>query len=308
MPSWLRFRSSETTNAMPPNQTPSMQPLITNRFTAVVVGAGLALVAGQGQVVLTGTSYSETFNSLTTSGLPLGWSVSTLSSGDFGGGGSTLISTGIDGLGQFNQTTSTTWNSQVAASPGYGFANVASTKGAPPFRPSPGFGPMPVNANQQKNSANRALAVGLDGASPLTGAFVLEIADTTGFQNFNLSFDYQNFRGIRANGVTMNVYYGFGEVSPSNPFQKVAPTTLFGGGPGWSSSGLALPTALDNQANSLSLVFTFSRTPGNTADTRAGMDNLSLSFTPVPEPEEMALVAGLGLAGWGFWRSRRNRA
>jgi hypothetical protein len=35
------------------------------------------------------------------------------------------------------------------------------------------------------------------------------------------------------------------------------------------------------------------------------IDNLVVSYTPVPEPEEWAAIVGAGLVGFALWRRRR---
>ena len=222
-----------------------MQLLRSKPKIAASLDAGLSLVAVHAQVVLTGTSYSQNFNGLTAAGLPTGRSVSTLSNSDFGFAGNPKpvpISTGTDRSGTFDQTTGTVWNSPVAASPGWNFGNVASPNA---FRAA-GFGawgspPLPTGPTQQ-STTDRALAVGLDAVSPLTGGLVLKIADTVGYNNFKLSYDYENLNSIsKANGITLNVYYALDTPRLANSFAPVGTTVRYGSEPGWKSVSVALP-------------------------------------------------------------------
>jgi hypothetical protein len=108
-------------------------------------------------------------------------------------------------------------------------------------------------------------------------------------------------------GIDLNfVYNSMGPPSGPARFEIVTSSGIF------SSPGAGVP-------GNGSLSFT-TGTPFTAADVRAfdisgnptqwAIDNLRLSFTPVPEPSTLSLLglalAGAGFRGWQLWRQRQN--
>lgn len=130
-------------------------------YSLFVLASWFCALTCVGQVTLTTSPYTQDFNSIS-SGLPTGWTVRT---------GATGIALGTTGT---FVTTNTAWNSTTG-----NFRNVASASGLT----------STATTTDQGNSTNRALAVRQTGTLGDPGAaFVLQLANTTGFTNFSIEF------------------------------------------------------------------------------------------------------------------------
>lgn len=213
-----------------------------------------------GQVILTTSPYTQDFNSIS-SGLPTGWTVRTGSTGSALGATATLV------------TTATSWSTSAG-----NFRNGAAASGLT----------SASIAADQNNSTNRALAVRQTGAFGDPGAaFVLQLANTSGLTNFQLSFKLQSLDGS-ADGrtSTWRVDYGFGATPSSFTSVTTSPasltTVLAAGGASWGSTDVSVNfgTALDNTANDVWIrVTTITPSTGSGSRPTTAIDDVQLSFT-----------------------------
>jgi trimeric autotransporter adhesin len=209
-----------------------------------------------GQVTLSGTSYTELFDNIG-SGLPTGWTVRTGATASSLGTAATLT------------TAATAWNNTAGA-----FKNFASADGLTSTSTS----------TQQAASTDRALGLRQTGAvGDPGGAFTLQLANTSGFSNFTLTFDLQSLDISSPRQTTWLVQYGLGS-SPSS-FTTVAtvPTPLQTGNSTFTNTNVSVNfgSALDNQAGEVWIrVVTLapSTNTGNRPST--GIDDFVLSYSP----------------------------
>jgi endonuclease/exonuclease/phosphatase family metal-dependent hydrolase len=231
------------------------------RASALIFCLIITLVSKNwGQVILTTSPYTQDFNSIS-SGLPTGWTVRTGSTGSALGATATLI------------TTATSWSTSTG-----NFRNVAAASGLT----------SASIAADQNNSTNRALAVRQTGAFGDPGAaFVLQLANTSGLTNFQLSFKLQSLDGSAAGRTsTWRVDYGFGATPSSFTSVTTSPasltTVLAAGGASWGSTDVSVNfgTALDNTANDVWIrVTTISPSTGSGSRPTTAIDDVQLSFT-----------------------------
>lgn len=242
---------------------------------ATLLAAAVSLPA---QVILTGTSYTENFDSMGnaagSTSTPSGWSTTT------------------DGTSSSLGTTSTSvnrtsWTNQFPGN----FYNVAST--------DIGTG----SSNPVQNAAtDRALSfeIGSGSGTGNPGAGILFNVNTTGFQDFSYSFDLQtNFLDTNSYNFAFeySVNAGASWVSIDSsivPSASLGSTTVSGS----ISSGI----------DDLNDVYLRLRTPipgtGVTSNNVYAIDNFSLNYAAVPEPTSTFLMAS-GLAGFLLLRRRR---
>jgi hypothetical protein len=226
----------------------------TGRFVGVIgLTAGL-IVSAAAQVTLTGTNYTQTFNSIS-SGLPPGWSVRT-----------NATATSLGQPASF-PTAGKTWGDNIGA---YGScaATVSNT--------GTNFNGM-ESATIQGNCTNRVLAIRQTSVFGDPGAaFVFQIANTTGFSNFTFSVDLSL---LKPNGfsTTWNIEYAIGD-SPSS-------FTLLGtySDPGTFSTTnrtFTLGTDADNQPNNVWIrIAALSNATGSGTRDTFGMDNFVLNYS-----------------------------
>lgn len=263
-------------NMSNPNHSKSMK-----RHHRVVLLGSLSLLAGSGhaQVSLTGAGYLETFDSLG-SGLPPGWSVHT---------GATATAAG--------SSAAFSGGAYPWSGTGGGFHNYTSTDGL-------GSG---TSTALQAAAGDRALGVRQTSSVGDPGAaFVLQVANTLGYQDFSLAFSF-HLVDEEAREGTWTVDYAMG----SSPASFTALGTVSRNVWGSQSESLALPADVNNQAQPLWI-----RLAGLTPSTGAGsrdsvaIDDVQLAyrtFTVVPEPSAGALVVGAGLLGLVGWRRACQR-
>jgi hypothetical protein len=224
----------------------------------------------EAQVTLTGTNYTQNFNSIS-NGLPPGWSVRT-----------NATATSLGTAAAFN-TTNISWGTQAGQ-----FANCA---GAVANNGTNFFGDE--SPTIQGSCTNRALAIRQTAAFGDPGAaFVFQIANTTGFSNFTFSVDLSLLKS-NSNSTTWTIDYAVGD-SPAS-------FTLLGtnsdpGNFSTTNRTFTLGTDADSQPNNvwIRIAALSADTAGGTRDT-FGMDNFSLSWTannqPVVAPVTPAIAA-----------------
>src|SRR5580693_3298319 len=220
---------------------------------AIGLTAGL-IVSAAAQVTLTGTNYTQTFNSVS-NGLPPGWSVRTNATAtDLGQPASfrTAGKTWGDNTGEFGNCAATVSNT------GTNFNGTES-------------------ATIQGNCTNRTLAIRQTSVFGDPGAaFVFQIANTTGFSNFSFSVELSL---LKPNGfsTTWNIEYAVGD-SPSS-------FTLLGtySDPGAFSTTnrtFALGTDADNQPNNVWIrIAALSNATGSGSRDTFGMGNFVLNYS-----------------------------
>jgi hypothetical protein len=239
--------------------------------------------AAFGQLSLSGSgTYLEDFNGVG-GGLPTGWTTRTTAN---------ATSLGIDASGGFNTATSN-WNNTAGQ-----FANYASAL-------NPGANGTQTVATQA-GYADRALGIrqtgGTGGLGDPGAAFTIQLANTAGFQDFNLSFSAQ-LLSAQPRTTTYTVRYGIGAAPSSFTTLGTIDTSALNGNAFGEDPFAVGPAALAgiNNVNDtvwIQVVALAASTGSGNRDTFA-IDNFQLTYTPVPEPGIVLAVgaAGLGLAG-----------
>ncbi|MCE2957912.1 MAG: choice-of-anchor J domain-containing protein [Flammeovirgaceae bacterium] len=232
------------------------------KFSLFILAGCFCALTCVGQVTLTTSPYTQDFNSIS-SGLPTGWTVRTGATGIALGTTSSFV------------TTNTAWNSTTG-----NFRNVASASGLT----------STATTTDQGNSTNRALAVRQTGTLGDPGAaFVLQLANTTGFTNFQLSFRLQSLDGTTAGRTTTwRVDYGFGATPSSFTAATTNPATLTtvlaAGGASWGSTDVTVNfgTALDNNSGNVWIrITTLAASSGSGSRPTSAIDDFQLTFSNV---------------------------
>jgi hypothetical protein len=228
--------------------------------------AGLALtvltgIQANAQLSLTGTSYMQNFNNIGTS-LPAGWSVDT-------GATASFLGNNISAAFIATPAANTAWNAT-----GGGFKNFAS---ATPFA-NYAAGTVAL----QTSETNRALGVRQISATDYRVAFVLEIANTTGLSNFDLSFKLQSLDSATSTRVTTwAVDYATGS-SPTTFTPATTTGTMTTGGNVYSNNTINVDfgTALDNKPGPVYIrVVALTPTTGTGNRASTAIDDYNLTWT-----------------------------
>lgn len=245
-----------------------------------ILGVCLFLAAHNlnAQIFLSGSSYHEDFNGLG-GGLPAGWSVTT---------GATLSDPGL--LEAFTPTP-TSWGDS-----GGRFKNFASAN-------NPGVDPGDSTATQAAY-ADRALGVRQTGSFGDPGAaFLAEIANTQGFQSFGMNLDMQ-ILSHQGRSTTWTMDYRVGNSGPFIPLGQFEDP----GGFGSATRHFDFGSALDNLSDSVFIrIAALDVATGSGSRDSFGIDNVSMNYSAVPEPEEYLIVAMGSLllfAGYRRWRGQ----
>jgi hypothetical protein len=220
-----------------------------------VIGLTVGLVvSAAAQVTLTGTNYTETFNSIS-NGLPPGWSVRTNAT--------------ASSLGQpaSFRTASKSWGDNIGE---FGNCAAAMSNTGTNFNGA-------ESATIQNNCPNRALAIRQTSVFGDPGAaFVFQIANTTGFSNFTFNVDLSL---LKSNGfsTTWNIEYAVGD-SPSS-FTLVG-TNSDPGTFSTTNRAFALGTDADNQPDNVWIrIAALSNATGSGSRDTFGMDNFVLNYS-----------------------------
>lgn len=240
----------------------------------IVLLFALAVTAytSHAQLTLTGTSYTQNFDALTTSGLPTGWKLynsatsSSLGTIDATYGNSTTF-------GAYFDTTDC-----PADVYGTGFKNCASADNGP-------LSSMPT-CTAQEGKPNRALGVRQSSATSHPGydpgaSFALELANTASDTGFTLSFHLQTLDSASPRVTTWVLDYGIG-ASPS-VFTPIAttPSTLTTGGSTFNNQLVTahLPSAINNQSGPVWIrISTLAGSTGSGNRTTTGIDDFMLAW------------------------------
>ncbi|MEY3774183.1 MAG: hypothetical protein RLZZ129_963 [Verrucomicrobiota bacterium] len=252
--------------------------------TLAIIALSTALTA-TAQVVLNGTSYTQDFNAIG-SGLPAGWSVST---------SATLSTFGTPA--SFTSAT-TTWATTTLGSD---FRNVSSnniaytTTGATQNANSDrALGWRPVGSNSGEVTPGR------------TGAVTLQLANTTGLQNFNLSVDLFTVN-ITGSSQTYQLEYRVGNTGDFFVLQTyITDSTAnnsYSNQTTLTANSITL-SALNDQSSPVFIRLRGTSTAGSTNLDLIGIDNFNLTYTAVPEPSTYALLAGVAVLAFVVARRR----
>lgn len=233
-------------------------------------------VQAKAQLVLSGTSYMQDFDGLV-GGLPTGWSVST--------------SATLSGLGTATTFTSTAtdWNTGSGSN---AFRNISA----------------PISSGSQSISTDRALGWRPLNAGSRNGAITLTLANTTGFQNFSMSFSLFTGNDV-ANNQSYAVEYRLGN---SGNFTQIGSTYTTGATfnvASYSFNSVTL-SALNDQSAPVYIRIRGTTASGTTALDTIGLDDFSLSYaatTAVPEPSTYAAIAGCTVLAYAAWQRRRQK-
>ena len=206
------------------------------------------------QLTLGPSPYSQDFNSIGTA-LPTGFTVRA---------GSTAT---VLGNVQAYSTAAIAWNNTTGA-----VKNFASGTDLP----------SSATSTQQSASTNRSLGIRQTGTLGDPGAaFVLQLANTTGLNNFKLTFKLQSLDITSPRLTTWRVDYGFG-AAPSAFTTAAAAGTLTTGGLTFASNTVTVDfgNSLDNQSGNV-WIRIVTVTPSTGAGNRpsSAIDDLSLTYS-----------------------------
>lgn len=229
-------------------------------FAALLCGATLCVQSVRGQVTLTGTNYTQNFDSIG-NGLPAGWSVRTnanaTSLGTAAAFNTAAVSWGT-ATGQFGNQAGTINNSGVAAA-----GNETST--------------------QQGAFTNRCPAIRQTGSfGDPEAAFVFQITNTVGLSNLTFNVDL-NMLSVQTHMTTWTIDYAVAN-SPSSftVLGSYSDPGVFG----TTTQTYNLGTDADNQTNNVWIrVVALSASAGTTGSRDTfGIDNFVLNYAGPAAP------------------------
>jgi hypothetical protein len=240
-------------------------------FAVLAIGANA-------QLNLSGTTYSQTFDDLATSGLPTGWSIDT---------GSTATNLGTSGVKSFLTNGVAFYDTSFATGCYYcgcgsnvvsgAFKNCASGDNA---------GIDTSTCTEQTNATNRALGIRQSSKFGDHGAsFQLELANTTNVSNIIVAFKLQSLDITSGRTATWTVDYGIGATPTA--FTAVTPilgSPLVTGNHVYSNDSVVvlLPAAVNNQSTPVWIrISTLSPTTGAGNRPTTAIDDFFMSFTNV---------------------------
>ncbi len=248
------------------------------KLAALVSCVGISLLSVcevDAQVTLTGTSYSQDFDSIG-SGLPTGWT-----------GRTSASATSIGTVATF-AAAKTNWPDTTGQFANYSSNNIASSS----------------SSGTQDANTNRAFGVRQIGSGSFDpgAAFTLQIANTSNLTNFTMDFDLMTLSN-QTRTTTYTIRYGLGS-SPTSF------TTL-----GTYTSGTFTDThfsfnsidlaGIENQNQNVWIqVVALTASTGSGSRDTVAIDDFSLTYSPVPEPASFAAGALALLAI--FWQQRRR--
>ncbi|WP_420148622.1 DUF5689 domain-containing protein [Spirosoma sp.] len=227
------------------------------------------------QVSLTGTtSYSQTFDNLTTAGLPAGWAVFT-----------SATSTTLGNPATFS-TSAVSWATATG-----NFRNVASSNNGTLTSSS--------SASAQASAPDRALGVRQTGSFGDPGAaFAVQLSNTTGFQDFKLSLKLQSLDAGSPRKTTWAIQYGIG--SAPTTFNTVATQEIGGSTFTNNTINYDFGLYLDNISEPVWIrvvALTASAGSGNRPTT--GLDDFVLTYSPFTTDPKTGVLP-TALAGMAY--------
>ncbi|MBE2288186.1 MAG: T9SS type A sorting domain-containing protein [Chitinophagaceae bacterium] len=230
-------------------------------------------LAANAQLTLSGTSYYQNFNGIG-SGLPTGWAVADTARVNY-------LGDILPGSAFISAATSGTWGSTTNSSRG-GFKNY----------PSANVITMGADSLTQVGTTDRALGVRQvnNTASTLPNsdpgaAFILQIANTTGFKNFTASFKLQSLDTAAPRVTTWRVDYGFG-ATPTTFTAATATTSgsLTTGGHVFKNDSVSInfDTVLNNKSTNVWIrIVAVDTSAGSGARAVSCIDDFRLNWAPI---------------------------
>lgn len=213
-----------------------------------------SVVTANAQLTLTGTNYFQNFNGLD-SGLPIGWMVYTNAH-------ATNVGTAAGFVMDHTSWATATGQFLNSAATSNGETNLLGTE----------------SSTSQNNYTNRAPAVRQTAAFGDPGAaFVLNITNTSGLANFQLSLDFLML-SVQAHSNIWTVDYAVGNTPTNFTFLATyGDPGVFGA----THTNINLGTALDNRSSNVWIrVVALNASMGNSGSRDTfGIDNFSLSWT-----------------------------
>jgi uncharacterized protein len=244
------------------------------KFASLALFASLASINAFAQVTLTGTSYTQNFNSIG-SGLPTGWTVYT------GATSSTL------GTSSSITTAATSWGTTSGD-----FRNAAASTGLS----------STSDVTAQSNSTDRALGVRQGASFGDPGASFVFNFNSTGMTDVSFSLDVMML-SVQGRSTDWTLQYSTNGTAWTNITTWSDPGVF--GSTTLNSAGVV--ASLTNQSNAyIRLVALSASTGSNSRDTIA-IDNFSLTYSAVPEPATSAFLAGAAILGLATFRRRSLR-
>ncbi|MEN9222426.1 MAG: hypothetical protein Q6M04_08305, partial [Thermostichus sp. BF3_bins_97] len=210
-------------------------------------------------LALSGTSYTQTFDGIG-SGLPAGWTVRT---------GATATNLGTE---QTFNTSATTWADTAGR-----FKNFASGDGA--------LGEA-ATAAEQSTALDRALGIRQTGTFGDPGAaFVFEIDDTAGWENFSLSLKAQML-SVQPRSTPWTIDYRVGNSGSFTPLGTYPDPGVFGSTSLATGAGLnAFGSDINNQCEPVYIrVAALSASTGSGSRDSFGIDDVELSYSAAANP------------------------
>jgi hypothetical protein len=255
-----------------------MKYTLTKTIPAVLLGVALVAVRTQAQpVTLSGTNYTQNFDGIG-SGLPGEWVLYTGASATALG---TISTTFYGDLTVY--TNKTAWSDTGGAFKN--FASVTNYGTGTNFLGNEAF-------ITQSNAVNRALGIRSTSAFGDGGAaFVLKVANTTGFGKFKLDVDML-LLSPQGRTNTWNLDFGVSPDGSSPPTSFTVVSNKFYTALGTNSTPLGVfgathktidfGTLLDNQPGPIFIRIWNNVSGGANSRPSVGIDNFSLSFTNIP--------------------------
>ena len=231
-----------------------------------IIGAVIAAHTADAQLFLSGSDYTQNFNSLSTTSptLPAGWKLSFTATAN--ALGADVTSSKYDASGKL-------WTSVSN-----GFRNVASANGYTYFAT------IGTDSAAQVQRTDRALAVRQTSAvGDSSTAFLLQIGHTRNLSNFKMDFKLQSLDSTSARTTTWRVDYGIGANPTSFTAATITSTTpLTTGGNTFSNNiiSASFSTGLDNVAGPVWIrIVTLTRTTGSQNRATSAIDDVHLTWS-----------------------------
>ncbi|MFQ3612335.1 MAG: ExeM/NucH family extracellular endonuclease [Cyanobacteriota bacterium] len=241
-----------------PEQTTSTTSSVIEALTTGEEGFS-PVASAPSYLTLSGTAYSENFDGIG-AGLPAGWTVRT---------GATATNLGAE---QPFTATVTSWADTAGR-----FKNFASGDGS--------LGAA-ATATEQNAATDRALGIRQTGAFGDPGAaFVFEIDDTAGLENFNLSLKAQML-SVQPRSTTWTVDYRVGESGTFTPLGTYSDPGEFGSTTLATGSGLnAFGADINNQCDPVYIrIVALSASTGSGSRDSFGIDDVELTYSTASPP------------------------
>jgi len=228
------------------------------------------------QFVLTGTSYTQDFANLGTSGLPSGWTTRLSATSSSAGASESFTNTAVS------------WGTTTG-----NFRNVAAatslTSGA--------------SVDTQAASTNRALGIRQTGAFGDPGASFQFNFDSTGYTITGLSVDLMML-SVQGYSTTWNLQWSsdsgstWTSLGPWTDSGTFGTTHLAVGGP--------TVVGMSDLSSVLFRTVALSAATGSGSRDTIAIDNFQLTYAAIPEPATYAAILGLISLGVVVWRRRRS--